>query len=34
LGDSTIMIPIKWIGQLPYPQGEDIRGRIREKQKK
>jgi hypothetical protein len=34
LGDSTIMIPIMWIGQLPYPQGEDIRGRIREKQKK
>jgi len=30
LGDRPIEIDINWEGQLPYPEGEDIRGRIRE----
>jgi hypothetical protein len=30
LEDKPIEIEIKWEGKLPYPEGEDIRGRIRE----
>ena len=28
LGDTTIEISLQWEGRLPYPEGEDIRGRI------
>lgn len=28
LGDSLVAIPIDWSGRLPYPEGEDIKGRI------
>lgn len=32
LGDKRIDISINWEGRLPYPEGEDIRGRIRKKE--
>ena len=31
LSDTQIEININWEGRLPYPEGEDIRGRIRKK---
>jgi hypothetical protein len=34
LGDKPIEISINWKGRLPYPEGEDITGRIRKKEKK
>ena len=30
LGEEKIKIEIDWKGQLPYPKGEDIQGRIRD----
>ena len=30
LEDTPIEITIDWKGKLPYPEGEDIRGRIRD----
>ncbi|NTU50129.1 MAG: hypothetical protein HGA87_04460 [Desulfobulbaceae bacterium] len=33
LGEEPVEIKIDWTGKLPYPKGEDIRGRIPEKQK-
>ena len=30
LGPSPTEIKVDWRGRLPYPPGEDIRGRIRE----
>lgn len=34
LEDKPIEIEINWKGKLPYPEGEDIRGRIREQNPK
>ena len=34
LGEEAIKISINWKGRLPYPEGEDIRGRIPKPQKK
>ena len=30
LGESPVEIAVNWAGRLPYPEGEDIRGRIPE----